>query len=111
MYSPATSLAIASEIMDVRIEPLLDIIVVDKTYLPVRRKIHDSNYSKGGIKKDYSRGTVKQIQKGRKVGYKGIDYILSGINKGRYAITGIIDRKYRNYISKIDFISTQYILC
>jgi hypothetical protein len=105
------SLAIAAEISaGERIEPLKNIIVADKTYLPVRRKIHDSNYSKGGIKKDYSRSTVKSIQKGRKVGYKGIEYILSGINKGRFTITGIINRKYRNYVSNLSYISSQYII-
>ena len=56
-------LAIASEIAKHYTSPLDNIIVVDKTYLPVRRKIHDSNYSKGGIKKDYSRGTSKIITK------------------------------------------------
>jgi hypothetical protein len=104
------SLAIASEIIGNRIDPLIDIIVVDKTYLPVRRKIHDSCFSKGHIKKYYSKGTVKSVQKGKKVGYKGVDYILSGINKGRYSITGIVNRKYRNYVSKLDFISNGYII-
>ena len=109
------SLAIASEIsIGKRIEPLDKIIVVDHTYLPVRRKIHDSNFVKGGIKKDYSRGTVKQIQKGKKVGYKGIDYILSGVNnvkdKIMYKITDIINRKKRNSVNKLSYISNQYIL-
>lgn len=65
---------------------------------------------KGGIKKDYSQGTVKSISKGREVGYKGIDYILSGINKGNYRITGIEKRNYRNSVNSLSFISTQYII-
>ena len=108
------SLAIASEIIGNRIVPSLDIIVVDKTYLPVRRKIHDSCFSKGHIKKDYSKGTVKSVQKGKKVGYKGMPYILSGIykykDKYKYTITHIIDRKKRKHTSSIQYISSQYII-
>jgi len=104
------SLAIASEIYGDRINPNSNLIVVDKTYLPVRRKIHDSNISKGGVRKDYSKGTVKSIQKGRKVGYKGINYILSGIERRKYRITDIVNRNKRNTISSLQFISTQYIL-
>jgi hypothetical protein len=105
------SLAIASEIaVGERVSPLENIIIVDKTYVPVRRKIHDSNYSKGGIKKDYSKGTVKGIQKGRKAGYKGIDYILSGIKSEKYRITDIVNKKKRNAVSKLDYISSQYIV-
>ena len=87
---------------------LNNIIVVDKTYLPVRRKLHDSNYSKNGIKPFYSKGTVKSIQKGRKVGYKGIEYILSGIERGKYRLTQIIERNKRNTVKSIDYISNQY---
>ena len=109
------SLAIASEIaVGGRVEPLDKITVVDKTYLPVRRKIHDSQYSKGGIKKDYSRGTVKSIQKGKIVGYKGIKYILSGVenknSKAMYKLTEIINRKKRKPVWKLSFVSSQHIL-
>jgi hypothetical protein len=105
------SLAIAAEIaVGEKIEPLDKIIVVDKTYLPVRRRIHYSQFSKGGVKKDYSHGTVKSVQKGRKVGYKGIDYILSGIQSEKYKITGIINRNYRNSVLKLSYISSQYII-
>jgi len=104
------SLAIASEINGKRIEPLMNIIVVDKTYLPVRRKLYDSNYSKGGIKQVYSRGTVKNIQKGKKVGYKEAPYILSGIAGDKYRITDIFERQKRNKVSSIQYLSTQYIM-
>lgn len=102
------TIALATLCFQEKIEPLEEVITIDKTYLPVRRKIHDSNYSKGGIKKDYSRGTVKSIKKGRKVGYKGNQYILSGVSKGQYRITNIFDKSKRNSVAKLDYVSSQY---
>lgn len=104
------SLAIASEIIGKRINPLRDIIVVDKTYIPVRRRLYKSNFLKGGIRENGSRGTVKSIQKGRKVGYKGRSYILSGTCNGKYRLTQIIKREKRTLINSIQYISTQYII-
>jgi hypothetical protein len=39
-------------------------IVVDDTYRPVRRKLHDSQYSKGHIRHPYSAGNFKGVRKG-----------------------------------------------
>ena len=39
-------------------------IVVDDTYRSVRRKLHDSQYSKGGVRDKYSCGNFKGIRKG-----------------------------------------------
>ena len=39
-------------------------IVVDDTYRPVRRKLHDSRFSKGSIRYPYSTGNFKGIRKG-----------------------------------------------
>ena len=38
-------------------------VVVDDTYRPVRRKLHDTNPSKGGIRQPYSSGNFKGILK------------------------------------------------
>lgn len=40
------------------------IIVVDDTYRPTRRKLHDTQYSKGHIRYPYSTGNFKGIRKG-----------------------------------------------
>ena len=39
-------------------------IVVDDTYRPVRRRLHDTQPSKGGIRHPYSSGNFKSIKKG-----------------------------------------------
>jgi hypothetical protein len=39
-------------------------IVVDDTYIPVRRRLHDTQPSKGGIREKYSSGNFKSIRKG-----------------------------------------------
>ena len=39
-------------------------IVVDDTYRSVRRRLHDSQFSKGGIRHPYSTGNFKDIKKG-----------------------------------------------
>jgi hypothetical protein len=39
-------------------------IVVDDTYRPVRRQLHDTQFSKGGIRYPYSTGNFKGIRKG-----------------------------------------------
>lgn len=41
-----------------------DFVVVDDTYRPVRRKLHDAQFSKGGIRHPYSSGNCKGIRKG-----------------------------------------------
>ena len=39
-------------------------IVVDDTYRPTRRRLHDTQFSKGGIRYPYSTGNFKGIRKG-----------------------------------------------
>jgi hypothetical protein len=41
-----------------------DFLVVDDTYRAVRRRLHDSQFSKGGIREKYSTGSFKGIRKG-----------------------------------------------
>ena len=43
-------------------------LVVDDTYRPVRRKLHDTQPAKGGIRAAYSRGTVFGLRKGLLIG-------------------------------------------
>ena len=41
-----------------------DFVVVDDTYRPVRRRLHDTQFSKGGIRYPYSTGNFRSIRKG-----------------------------------------------
>jgi hypothetical protein len=43
-------------------------LVVDDTYRPVRRRLHDTQPAQGGIRAPYSRGTVFGLRKGALVG-------------------------------------------
>ena len=56
------SFSIASEISNA--EPNFNIKVVDDTYRPTRRRLHDTQFSKGGRRDKYSTGNFKGIKKG-----------------------------------------------
>jgi len=43
-------------------------VVVDDSYRPVRRRLHDTQAAKGGIRENYSRGTVQGYRKGVLIG-------------------------------------------
>jgi hypothetical protein len=63
-------------------------IVADNRYRPVRRRLHDTQWSKGGLRAAYSRGTVDGMQKGRLIG-------LPGGRSGQ--LCGTTKRAYRFY--------------
>jgi hypothetical protein len=79
------ALALACEVgPGIRIEPE-QLIVVDDTYRPVRRRLHDVNFSKGGVREKYSTGTVFGLRKGLRIGLpKGKVGQLCGEYKGGY---------------------------
>lgn len=56
------SFSIASELSNA--EPIFNIKVIDDTYRPTRRRLHDTQPKKGGIRDKYSTGSFKGIQKG-----------------------------------------------
>jgi hypothetical protein len=56
--------AIARELTRENAIPKEDLIIVDDTYRPVRRRLHDSQFSKGGIRHKYSSGNFRGIRKG-----------------------------------------------
>jgi hypothetical protein len=59
------SLALACEVgPEMRIEPG-PFLVVDDRYRAVRRRLHDTQPAKGGVRAAYSRGTVFGVAKGR----------------------------------------------
>lgn len=60
-------------------------LVVDDTYRPVRRKLHDTQSAPGGVRAVYSRGTVFGLRKGLLVGTsQGRRGQLCGENRGGY---------------------------
>ncbi len=82
-------------------------LVVDDTYRCVRRKIHDSNIKKGGIREKYSCGTVRGLQKGLIIGTKkGKIGQLCGENKGRFRYRDILNN--RQTCSYLDWINRQF---
>jgi hypothetical protein len=83
-------------------------IVVDDTYRPVRRRLHDTQPAKGGVRAAYSTGTVFGLRKGLLIGTKnGKTGRLSGkLPKGirYYDAEG-----KRQSTSALQWISTQFI--
>jgi hypothetical protein len=79
------ALALACEIgPGLRVEPGR-FLVVDDTYRPVRRHLHDTQPARGGVRDNYSRGTVFGLRKGLLIGTKqGIVGQLCGEIKGAY---------------------------
>ena len=58
------ALAIATDIFQKQYIPEGRFVVVDDTYRPIRRRLHDTQFSKGGIRYPYSTGSFKGIRKG-----------------------------------------------
>lgn len=84
-------------------------LVVDDTYRPVRRRLHVTQPSIGGIRKDYSRGIVRGLRKGLLIG-------TLGCRIGQ--LCGEIQDGYRYYnkagnrpsTRKLVWISSQFII-
>ena len=76
------SLALACEVgISEHIEPGR-LIVVDDTYRPVRRKLHDTQPAKGGVRETYSTGSVAGLRKGLLIGTAKRTGRLCGITNG-----------------------------
>lgn len=56
------SFAIASELVECK-NPKKEVITIDDTYRPVRRKLHYTQFEKSGIRRKYSSGNFKGIRK------------------------------------------------
>ena len=79
--SDALALAVG---WDARLDPGL-FVVVDDTYRPVRRRLHDTQPAKGGVRARYSRGTVFSLRKGLLIGTPtGKAGLLCGETNGAY---------------------------
>ncbi len=104
------SLALACEVLTgSRIEPNKKLTVVDDTYRPVRRKLHKVIPIKNNIRKSCGRGTVFGLQKGKIIGYKGKEYLLTGVYKNtKYRISNKETKTPCNHIKKFSYISKNF---
>jgi hypothetical protein len=84
-------------------------IVVDDTYRPVRRRLHDTQPAQGGVRERYSTGTVFGLRKG----------LLIGAKNGKLGrLSGKLPKGFRYYdmsgkrqsTMTLRWISTQFII-
>ena len=73
------SFSIASELSQA--EPNFNIKVIDDTYRPTRRRLHDTQFKKGNIREKYSTGNFKGIRKGTICEF---GQIVGGTNKSHF---------------------------
>jgi hypothetical protein len=89
-----------------RVEPGL-FLVVDDTYRPVRRRLHDTQPAKGGVRATYSTGTVFGLRKGLLIGTRnGKSGQLSG--KSLQSIRYYDFNGKRQTTTALRWISTQF---
>ena len=83
-------------------------VVVDDTYRPVRRKLHDTQAAKGGVRASYSRGTVFGLRKGLLVGAaNGKRGRLCGEYRGGYRYYD--EHGKRQSTRRLTWVSSQFI--
>jgi hypothetical protein len=83
-------------------------LVVDDTYRCVRRKLHDTQPVKGGIRSLYSTGTVRGLRKG----------LLVGTGRGPGRLCGTREESYRYYdkdgkrqeIKVLQWVSSSFVI-
>ena len=91
-----------------RIEPGRFVVAGD-SYRPVRRRLHDTQPAKGGIRAPYSRGTVFGVQKGLLVGAaNGKVGRLCGESNGKYRYYDRLGK--RQATRKLAWISRNFIV-
>ena len=82
-------------------------VVVDDRYRPKRRRLHDTQPAKGGVREAYSHGTVFGLRKGLLVGTaKGKVVQLCGENQGAYRFYD--ERGKRGTTKTVSWISTNF---
>jgi len=102
------ALALAVEVGPaMRVEPG-GFIVVDDTYRPVRRRLHDTQPAKGGVRASYSHGTVFGLRKGLLVGLPNSKRgRLCGEYKGGYRYYD--EQSKRQAAKRLAWISSHFI--
>jgi hypothetical protein len=89
-------------------------IIADNTYRPVRRRLHDTQPAKGGIRAKYSTGNFKSIRKGTICNYgqicggTGNSYFIRNQNNKRIGRTNIswLSHKFKIHEVTGQFLST-----
>ena len=81
-----------------------EFIVVDDTYRPVRRRLHDTQFSKDGIRHPYSSGNFKSIRKGTICEFGQI----CGGTKNNIWIRDKNNKRIGRAISKIGWLSHNF---
>jgi hypothetical protein len=82
-------------------------LVVDDTYRAKRRRLHDTQPSKGGIRQAYSRGTVFGLRKGLLIGLPNSKSgQLCGEYKGGYRYYDAEGK--RGSVRRIHWISSNF---
>jgi hypothetical protein len=101
------ALALACEVgPGYRIEPG-QLLVVDDTYRPVRRKLHKTQIYCGGSRLKYSHGHVFGLRKGLIIGtYRGRKGLLCGDYYGKYRYYN--EQGNRLNATKISWVSSQF---
>lgn len=79
-------------------------IVVDDTYRPVRRKLHDAQFSKGGVREPYSSGNFKSIRKGTICEF---GQVVGGGRNDVY-VRNIENKRVSKVITKISWLSHHF---
>jgi hypothetical protein len=104
--SDALALAVAVG-RGVRVEPG-PFVVVDDTYRPVRRQLHDTQPARGGVRAAYSRGTIFGVRKGVSIGtVNGRIGRLCGEYLGGYRYQD--ERGKRQCVKRLAWISTHFV--
>jgi hypothetical protein len=103
------ALALACAVgLNQRVEPGR-FLVVDDTYRPVRRRLHDTQPAKGGIRATYSMGTVFSLRKGLLIGARnGLSGRLSG--KMGQELRYYDAQGKRKRTTALHWISTQFVV-
>ena len=97
------SFVIASEIVNNSIHTD-NILVVDDTYRPTRRRLHDTQFKKGGIREKYSAGNFKGTRKGTICEFGQI----VGGTKNNFWIRNLENKRIGKVLTKISWLSHKF---
>jgi hypothetical protein len=81
-----------------------DILIVDDTYRPVRRRLHDTQFKKGGIREKYSTGNFKGTRKGTVCEFGQI----VGGTKNNFWIRDLENKRIGKVSTKISWLSHKF---
>jgi hypothetical protein len=84
-------------------------VVVDDTYRPKRRRLHDTQAAKGGIRASYSKGTVRGLRKGLLVGVKNKVGQSCGELKNAFRYYDAKAKGKRGSVKKLAWVSTNFV--